>query len=209
MLKLILTSLLLLSSGALFAANPIVVMSTTKGDITIELNQEKAPKTVANFLNYVKSGFYSGTVFHRVIPDFMIQAGGFDESGTRLPTKAPVENEAFNGLKNTYGSIAMARTSDPHSATSQFFINSKNNAFLNFKNKSRSGWGYAVFGTVIKGLDVIDKIGAVKTTSKGMHRNWPIENVVINAITLQVDKTEDAPENTETPINETKTETKS
>ncbi len=196
MLKPILTGLLLLSSSTLFAANPIVIMTTNMGEMTIELNQEKAPKTVANFLSYVETGYYSGSIFHRVIADFMIQGGGFDENASKLPTKTPVENEAFNGLKNTFGTIAMARTSSPHSATSQFFINSKNNAFLNYKSKTRSGWGYTVFGTVIKGLDVVNKISAVKTTSKGMSQNWPIENVVIESIVLQAEEATETPSKT-------------
>ena len=151
-------SALLLWSLASWAGT-VVVIQTTAGDITLELNDEKAPKTVANFLSYVDSGFYKNTVFHRVIPNFMIQGGGYDaDSFQRKATNPPIQNEANNGLKNVRGSIAMARTGAPHSATAQFFINSKDNRSLDFTNEHRNGWGYCVFGSVSAGLDVVDSI---------------------------------------------------
>lgn len=163
--------------------NPVVVMETSKGTITIELNEEKAPKTVANFLSYVDDGFYDGTIFHRVISNFMIQGGGFDESMQQKGTKAEIENEADNGLKNEKGTIAMARTSDPHSATAQFFINAADtNDFLNHTSKSGSGWGYCVFGRVTAGDDVVDAIRQVQTGSAGMHQDVPVEPVVIQSV---------------------------
>ncbi|CAM2189534.1 peptidyl-prolyl cis-trans isomerase B [Paraburkholderia sacchari] len=157
----------------------MVELHTNHGVIKLELNAEKAPKTVANFLNYVKSGHYDGTVFHRVIDGFMIQGGGFDASMQQKPTQAPIENEANNGLKNERGSIAMARTNDPHSASAQFFINVADNDFLNHSSPTPQGWGYAVFGKVVDGLDVVEKIKKVKTGSKGFHQDVPLENVVI------------------------------
>ncbi len=163
--------------------NPTVVMETSKGSITIELNEEKAPKTVANFLSYVDDGFYDGTIFHRVISNFMIQGGGFDESMQQKATKAEIENEADNGLKNEKGTIAMARTSDPHSASSQFFINAADtNDFLNHTSKSGSRWGYCVFGRVTSGDDVVDAIRQVQTGSAGMHQDVPTEAVVIQSV---------------------------
>jgi peptidyl-prolyl cis-trans isomerase B (cyclophilin B) len=158
---------------------PQVKLETSLGDIVIQLNEEKAPKTVANFLSYVDSGFYDGTIFHRVIEGFMIQGGGFDENFHQKSTNSPIENEADNGLTNKRGSLAMARTNDPHSATAQFFINVVDNDFLNFRSKDMSGWGYAVFAEVVDGMDVVDKIRDVATKNHGPHQNVPVENVVI------------------------------
>ena len=142
---------------------PMVKLQTNMGDIVIELNQEKAPKSAENFLGYVKDGFYNGTIFHRVIDGFMVQGGGFTQSMEKKGTKAPIQNEADNGLKNDKGTIAMARTGEPHSATAQFFINVVNNDFLNFRSKTPRGWGYAVFGKVVQGMDVVDKIRKIPT----------------------------------------------
>lgn len=158
---------------------PYVELETTMGNIVIELNQEKAPNTVANFLQYVKSGHYDGTIFHRVIDGFMIQGGGMDANMTEKSTNAPIQNEADNGLKNEVGTIAMARTSDPHSATAQFFINVKDNSFLNFSGKNPQGWGYAVFGKVIEGMDIVNKIKGVPTGKYGFHADVPTTPVVI------------------------------
>ena len=158
---------------------PYVELETTMGNIVIELNQEKAPNTVANFLEYVKSGHYDGTIFHRVIPGFMIQGGGMDANMTEKSTNAPIQNEADNGLKNEVGTIAMARTSDPHSATAQFFINVKDNSFLNFSGKNPQGWGYAVFGKVTEGMDIVNKIKGVPTGKYGFHADVPTTPVVI------------------------------
>lgn len=150
------------------------------GVITLELNAEKAPKTVANFLNYVNKGHYDGTVFHRVIPGFMVQGGGFAVGMKQKPTDSEIENEATNGLKNDHYTVAMARTNAPHSASSQFFINaSSNNSFLNHTSPNGSGWGYAVFGKVVEGKEVVDKITAVKTGNKGGHSDVPVEDVII------------------------------
>ena len=154
-------------------------MQTSMGDIEIELYEDKAPKSVANFLAYVKDGHYDGTIFHRVINGFMIQGGGFDADMKQKPTKNPIENEADNGLKNEAYTLAMARTQDPHSASAQFFINVKNNDFLNHTSKSMQGWGYAVFGKVVKGHGVVNKIKAVPTGSKGMFDDVPREPVTI------------------------------
>ena len=173
---------LLLFSNVAIAAPVKVLMETSAGNIELELYQDKAPKTVENFLKYVNSGFYNGTIFHRVIKDFMIQGGGFTQDMNQKPTNAPIANEAYNGLKNDRGTIAMARTNDPHSATSQFFINHKDNSFLNYKAQTTAGWGYAVFGKVTKGMDVVDKIANVKTGSKGFHQDVPVENVIIKSI---------------------------
>ena len=162
---------------------PVVELDTNMGAIVIELNEEKAPKTVENFLNYVKSGHYDGTIFHRIIDGFMIQGGGMDAEMNEKATNAPVENEADNGLKNDKGTIAMARTQDPHSATSQFFINVKDNDFLNHSGKNMQGWGYTVFGKVTSGMDVIDKMRGVPTGRFGMHADVPNEPVVINSAT--------------------------
>jgi cyclophilin family peptidyl-prolyl cis-trans isomerase len=165
-------------------ANPVkLLMQTSLGDITLELYPDKAPKTVENFLRYVDEGFYDGTIFHRVIYEFMIQGGGFTQDLKQKKAHAPVRNEADNGLKNDKGSIAMARTSDPHSATAQFFINHKDNDFLNFKSKDFKGWGYSVFGKVIKGMDVVQKIAEQPTASKGAgFEDAPKSNVLIKNI---------------------------
>ena len=160
---------------------PLVELETSMGNITIELNEEKAPKTVENFLNYVNSGHYEGTIFHRIIDGFMIQGGGMDAQMNEKKTNAPVENEADNGLKNDQGTIAMARTQDPHSATSQFFINVKDNDFLNHSGKNAQGWGYTVFGKVTSGMDVIEKMRGVPTGRFGMHADVPSTPVVINS----------------------------
>lgn len=157
----------------------MIKLTTNFGTITLELDAEKAPKTVANFIDYVKAGHYDNTVFHRVISGFMIQGGGFTPGMTQKECGAPIENEASNGLKNKRGTIAMARTGDPHSATAQFFINVVDNDFLDFKSPSGNGWGYCVFGCVTEGLDVIDKIKAVKTANKGFHQDVPVEDVLI------------------------------
>ncbi|PPC96566.1 peptidylprolyl isomerase [Methylotenera mobilis] len=161
----------------------MVKLHTNFGDITIELNAEKAPITVANFLQYVDSGFYDSTIFHRVINGFMIQGGGFDTSMTQKSTEAEIKNEADNGLGNEKYTIAMARTSAPHSASSQFFINVANNEFLNHTAPSGNGWGYCVFGKVIEGMDVVDKIKQVATTSLKGHQDVPASNVVIERAT--------------------------
>ena len=163
---------------------PVVELDTNMGAIVIELNEEKAPKTVENFLNYVKSGHYDGTIFHRIIDGFMIQGGGMDAEMNEKATNSPVENEADNGLKNDKGTIAMARTQDPHSATSQFFINVKDNDFLNHSGKNMQGWGYTVFGKVTSGMDVIDKMRGVPTGRFGMHADVSNEPVVINSATI-------------------------
>jgi peptidyl-prolyl cis-trans isomerase B (cyclophilin B) len=160
---------------------PVVQLETSMGEITIELNEEKAPKTVENFLNYVNSGHYEGTIFHRVIDGFMIQGGGMDAQMNEKKTNAPIENEADNGLKNDKGTIAMARTQDPHSATSQFFINVKDNDFLNHSGKNMQGWGYTVFGKVTDGMDVIEKMRSVATGRFGMHADVPNEPITINS----------------------------
>ena len=157
----------------------MVKLETSMGDILIELNEEKAPKTVENFLAYVNDGHYDGTIFHRVIDGFMIQGGGMNSDMTEKETRAPVANEADNGLKNEAYSLAMARTADPNSATAQFFINVKNNAFLNHTAKNANGWGYAVFAKVVKGHGVVNKIKGVATGRKGMHDDVPVEPVVI------------------------------
>jgi peptidyl-prolyl cis-trans isomerase A (cyclophilin A) len=156
--------------------NPVVVLETSLGSIEIELDAEKAPISTANFLAYVDGGHYDGTIFHRVIPDFMIQGGGFDDAMSQKPTKAPIKNEANNGLKNARGTVAMARTNVVDSATSQFFINLKDNDFLNHGGRD---FGYAVIGKVVAGMDVVDKIAAVKTADRGMHQNVPVEPVRI------------------------------
>jgi len=156
-----------------------VKLHTNHGGILIELDAEKAPLSVANFLNYVRSGHYNGTVFHRVIKGFMIQGGGFEAGMKQKPTEAPIQNEANNGLKNAHYTLAMARTNAPHSATAQFFINTTNNGFLDFKSESPSGWGYAVFGKVIEGQDVVDKIEKSKTATRAGHGDVPAEDVVI------------------------------
>ncbi|MGA3252393.1 MAG: peptidylprolyl isomerase [Paraburkholderia sp.] len=157
----------------------MVELHTNHGVIKLELDAEKAPKSVENFLNYVKAGHYDNTVFHRVIDGFMIQGGGFEPGMKQKPTEAPITNEANNGLKNVNGSVAMARTNDPHSATAQFFININDNDFLNHSSPTPQGWGYAVFGKVVEGLDVVEKIRKVKTGSKGFHQDVPADDVII------------------------------
>lgn len=183
-------SALLLLTGSLFFASaqaaphhsttdkgkhPMVKLYTNHGDITLELDAEKAPETVKNFLEYVNSGFYDGTVFHRIIDGFMIQGGGLDQSMNEKKTRAPIKNEAANGLKNDVYTIAMARTNDPHSASAQFFINVKDNGFLNYTSPDRSGYGYAVFGKVVEGKEVVDAISKVKTN----RQDEPVEKVII------------------------------
>jgi peptidyl-prolyl cis-trans isomerase B (cyclophilin B) len=178
---------LILAAGASARAersHPLVKLETSMGDITLELYPDKAPGTVANFLEYVKAGFFNGTVFHRVISTFMIQGGGLDAQLNKKPTRAPIKNEADNGLANDAYTVAMARTGDPNSATAQFFINVANNAFLNHTAKTPQGWGYAVFGKVVKGKEVVDKIKAVPTATKGMYENVPVEPVTIIKATV-------------------------
>jgi peptidyl-prolyl cis-trans isomerase B (cyclophilin B) len=160
----------------------MIKLHTNFGAITLTLDAEKAPVTVANFLEYAKAGHYDNTIFHRVISNFMIQGGGFEPGMKQKDTKAPIKNEADNGLKNKRGSIAMARTSDPHSATAQFFINVVDNDFLNFQAPTGNGWGYCVFGEVTEGLDVIDAIKAVKTGRSGFHQDVPAEDVIIERV---------------------------
>jgi peptidyl-prolyl cis-trans isomerase A (cyclophilin A)/peptidyl-prolyl cis-trans isomerase B (cyclophilin B) len=175
---------LLLAQGA-FAANPSypeVELKTSLGKITLELYPDKAPKTVENFLEYVKSGHYNGTIFHRVIAGFMIQGGGFDANFNEKPTRAPIANESDNGLKNNIGTVAMARTSDPNSATAQFFVNVADNDFLN--RPGQDGWGYCVFGKVIKGMDVVNKIAAVPTGSHPPYDDVPLSAVLIESVKL-------------------------
>lgn len=167
------------SQAAQPAADPVVKLETSLGDIVLRLDARKAPITVANFIQYVKSGHYDGTVFHRVIKDFMIQGGGMTPELKEKRTVAPIRNEADNGLRNQKYTIAMARTMDPHSASSQFFINTKNNDFLDFKAKTPQGWGYAVFGKVIQGQNVVDKIEAVTTGRKGHYEDVPVTPVII------------------------------
>ena len=164
---------------AIAGDNPKVDLDTSKGKIVLELNSEKAPQTVKNFLAYVDAGHYNGTIFHRVIPDFMIQGGGFSANMKQKRTQPPIRNEADNGLRNQRGTIAMARTQDPHSASAQFFINTKDNDFLNHKGKSLQGWGYAVFGRVVEGIGVVDAISNVKTGTRGMYRDVPTEPIII------------------------------
>lgn len=162
-----------------------VTMETNKGVITLELDREKAPATVENFVTYAEAGHYDGTVFHRVIPGFMIQGGGFDGDMKQKATNPPIKIEADNGLKNTRGTVAMARTSDPDSATSQFFINVADNGFLDHKSPTTQGWGYAVFGRVTDGMDVVESIEAVKTGNSGGHQNVPVEDVIIQKVTIE------------------------
>ncbi|MEN9501504.1 MAG: hypothetical protein RI964_789 [Pseudomonadota bacterium] len=167
------------------SANPKILIETTKGNVTVELDAQAAPKTVENILAYVNSGFYNGTIFHRVIPGFMVQGGGMTaDMREKADKRAPVQNEADNGLKNDRGTLAMARTMDPHSASSQFFINVADNNFLNFRSKTPQGWGYAVFGKVTEGMDVVDAIVSVKTGNKGMHQDVPVEAVVMNKVSV-------------------------
>ncbi len=175
---------LCISSFNLLAANPKVLMETSKGNVTIELYPEKAPKSVENFLNYVSTGAYNDTIFHRVIKNFMNQGGGFTVDYKKTPTNAPIPNEAFNGLKNKRGTVAMARTNAPHSATNQFFINTANNDFLDHKDKSTRGWGYTVFGKIVSGMDVMERMASVKTGSGGPFRtDVPQEQILIFKMT--------------------------
>ena len=163
----------------------MVALTTSLGVIDLQLDVGNAPDTVSNFIAYVESGHYDGILFHRVIPNFMIQGGGMREGLVESPTHAPIENEADNGLKNLRGTIAMARTQDPHSASAQFFINLKDNSFLDHTDKSPSGWGYAVFGQVISGMDVVDQIASVETGSVGHHEDVPIGDVIIEHVRLR------------------------
>ena len=161
-----------------------VDLNTSLGTIRVEVDADKAPVSAANFLDYVRKGHYDGTVFHRVIPGFMVQGGGFEPGMKQKPVAAPIANEANNGVKNKHYTLAMARTSDPHSATAQFFINAADNAFLDFKAENVQGWGYAVFGRVVSGQDVVDKIAAVPTSRKGFHDDVPKEDVTIDSATV-------------------------
>lgn len=165
----------------------MITIRTTFGEITLELDAERAPRTVENFLAYARSRHYDGTIFHRVINNFMIQGGGFDTDMNQRPTRDPIENEADNGLVNEFGTIAMARTMDPHSATAQFFINVKDNDFLNHSGKTMQGWGYTVFGRIVGGEDVLEKIRNVPTTSRGGHQDVPKEAVIIESIVVDDD----------------------
>ena len=180
--RLLLLALALLSSISALAANPQLEVKTSMGTLTIELYEDKAPKSVENFLRYAQDDFFNGTVFHRVIPGFMIQGGGFTPDLKQKDTRAPIPNEAKNGLKNQTGTLAMARTSDPHSATAQFFINLKDNSFLD--NPGRDGWGYSVFGKVVQGFDIVQKIAMVQTGNAGPHQNVPNTPVIIESVKL-------------------------
>ncbi len=185
MIRLIALLLALSINLSALAAQPIVRIDTNLGSISLVLYPDKAPKTVENFLHYVRDNFYAETIFHRVIPNFMIQGGGFDQALVQKPTNQPIMNEATNGLKNEIGTIAMARTSDPHSATSQFFINVANNSFLNYSSPTAQGYGYTVFGKVIEGMDIVNKIAALPTGPRGIFaKDVPKDTVVIKAIEL-------------------------
>jgi len=187
-LRILLLALALIAASPALAADPRVELKTNRGTIVLELYPDKAPKTVANFLQYVKDGHYTGTAFHRVIDGFMIQGGGFDKDMRQKPTRAPVENEAGNGLKNDVGTIAMARTPDPHSASAQFFINLKNNGFLDAA-EAQDGWGYAVFGKVVSGMDVVMKIARTPTGPAGpFGSDVPRPLVVIESMTVVGEK---------------------
>ena len=175
---------LTLNAYAADTAKPRVRMVTSMGAIELELDRARAPQTVANFLQYAESGFYNGTLFHRVIPNFMIQGGGFAPGMRQKPTRAPIKNEANNGLKNTAGTIAMARTGDPHSATAQFFINTADNPALDHRAKDPAGWGYAVFGRVTRGQDVVKKIASVETGRFGPHQDVPQKDVTIERVEI-------------------------
>jgi peptidyl-prolyl cis-trans isomerase B (cyclophilin B) len=186
-LAICLTAGLILGAGQSCRAersHPLVKLETSMGDITLELYPDKAPATVANFLEYVKAGFFNGTIFHRVINGFMVQGGGLDAQLNKKPTRAPIKNEADNGLTNDAYTVAMARTNIPDSATAQFFINVANNTFLNHTGKTPQGWGYAVFGKVIKGQEVVDKIKAVPTTTRASYENVPQEPITIIKATV-------------------------
>lgn len=177
-------SQLFANEGELMTAEKVVI-KTNKGDITIKLDADKAPVSVDNFVRYAKDGHYNGTLFHRVIPGFMIQGGGFDTDFDQKSTNDPIKNEAGNGLKNKRGTLAMARTPDPDSATSQFFINLSDNDFLNFRNETPQGYGYAVFGEVTDGMDVVDTIAKVNTGSRMGHQDVPVDNVVIEEVVIE------------------------
>lgn len=166
------------------AETTMVKMDTNQGTIMLELDADNAPNTVANFLTYAKEGFFDGTIFHRVISNFMIQGGGFTEDMNQKEVHDPIKNEANNGLKNDNGTIAMARTGDPHSATAQFFINVKDNDFLNFSSETAQGWGYAVFGKVTEGMDIVEKIKAAETTTKGPYQDVPVEPIIIEKVSI-------------------------
>ncbi|WP_194435889.1 peptidylprolyl isomerase [Vibrio fluminensis] len=163
----------------------MITLHTNFGDIKIQLNEEKAPETSANFLQYCRDGFYDNTLFHRVIDGFMIQGGGMESGLREKASRAPIKNEANNGLSNKVGTLAMARTMEPHSASSQFFINVNNNTFLDFRSESLDGWGYCVFGEVVEGMDIVEKIKGVSTGSYGMHQDVPLEDVVITGTTIE------------------------
>lgn len=179
------TALLFAVNSSALAANPRVLMETTKGPVIIELYPDKAPKTVENFLRYVEAGKYEGTLFHRVIKRFMNQGGGFTADFNKVETYAPITNEADNGLKNTRGTIAMARTGEPHSATNQFFINTVDNSFLDHTSKTPRGWGYCVFGTVVDGMDVMDRIARVATGAGGpFQQDVPMEQILIQKVSV-------------------------
>jgi peptidyl-prolyl cis-trans isomerase B (cyclophilin B) len=165
----------------------MVVFETNKGTFSVELNAEKAPVTVANFINYINKGHYDGTIFHRVIPGFMVQGGGFEPGMNQKSSDDEIQNEANNGLSNVVGSLAMARTNEPHSASSQFFINVNDNNFLDFKSETPQGWGYAVFGKVVDGMDVVEAIKGVETANNGHHQDVPVEDVVIEKAYIKED----------------------
>lgn len=181
-MKMLIVLLGLITFNLAFAANPVVVMETSHGPIEIELFADKAPATSANFLKYVNDKFYDGTIFHRVINGFMIQGGGFSEKMEEKKTGTPIKNEANNGLGNDTGTVAMARTNDPHSATAQFFINVENNSSLNHTSQTGNGWGYAVFGKVTEGMHVVNRIKMVKTGNLGGHQNVPMDPIVIKKV---------------------------
>ncbi|MDR0528519.1 MAG: peptidyl-prolyl cis-trans isomerase [Zoogloeaceae bacterium] len=178
----------LFGASGFAAAKPIVEIQTSQGNVTLELDSEKAPRTVENFLSYARAGFYNGTIFHRVIPGFMIQGGGFTEDMRQKQTRAPIPNEADNRLKNQRGTVAMARTGEPHSATAQFFINLVDNPFLDFSAPAGNGWGYAVFGQVVQGMDVVDTIARSATGSAGQHQDVPRQPILIQSVRIVSEK---------------------
>ena len=184
-LLIILLNLLNIGVNAEMTTNTIISIKTTSGDIKIELFDDKAPKTSQNFKEYIKSGYFSDTIFHRVIKDFMIQGGGFTLDMQQKETLSPIKNEANNMVMNERGTIAMARTNDPHSASAQFFINLKDNNFLNFKDETIQGWGYCVFGKVLEGMETVDEIAKVKTGSYGPHQDVPNEPIIIKEIIIE------------------------